>query len=280
MPEPGAQQRLKGRFTRPVFTLAALGAAQQTERRRDEGLSDTYEESLGREGGTGPSPIQAPSYAAKGGEESDVEKTKALRQKEADMRAMQASLVGPEEVEFVEEGAAPARQVSGVEPATEEAEEAEEIAIEESEVEFAEDLASQQAQAAQTERIAREQSRLQALKRASQQAEAIQKNLQQTKRIWRSVNAANAAHGSVDIGGLLLTLATMNVQFINKYFFKTPLIPETSFPYEDGIVVAADLIIIIFTMLVLAIVIGAIGIIPAIISNLPGFLKSALTGSP
>jgi MFS superfamily sulfate permease-like transporter len=184
-------------------------------------------------------------------------------------------------VEFVEEGAAPARRVSGGgTEAEEEAEETEELEIEETEAEFAEDLAAQQAQAAQTERIAREQSRVQALKRASQQAEAIQKNLQQTKRIWRSVNAANAAHGSVDIGGLLLTLATMNVQFINKYFFKTPMIPETSFPYEDGIVVAADLIIIIFTMLVLAIVIGAIGIIPAIISNLPSFLKSSLTGSP
>lgn len=90
-------------LSRQVAFSSGLNARQQATRRGEDGMRDSYEEALGREGGSGRGAIRTipKSYTQATGEEdeyepTDLEQREQVREREAQMRESMASFSGVE----------------------------------------------------------------------------------------------------------------------------------------------------------------------------------------
>ena len=239
-----------GAAVAPAMLEPSTLSDTQTDMLADRPLSDNNQQSLGefspfykQEPETDEEDV-TPSLAQS---QSDfAQKMRTQRQTAAQLQP--ATRQGEEQAEQgmdAEPGVGqPSPQEAGMEtggPTEEEAAEAEE-----------ENASREQASAEEMERLKNE-ARLKVEKqRGTLKQQAQAKEMQRImklrkekhlKDLYRFFNGADAAHGSVDGLGLLMTLVVMDIQFVNKITFKNPKIPPTSFPVEDCVLCSVHCLI-------------------------------------
>jgi hypothetical protein len=162
-------------------------------------------------------------FAGGGLMETPAMELERVRAEEERMRRTQEQFVGAPTVPTVGPQMPPSREAQPQGPAAEEVPSEEEEAEEEEGL----DIGAAQAQ----ERREEERSRQIAQLQARQQAEQIRKEVH--KKMLDQLKMANGGLSVETLAiTLLINLALWNIQGINKYFFKSDIIPDQSFP-ED-----------------------------------------------